>query len=997
LAPDYARINTLTGWAVFAASLSVYLLTMSPTASFWDCGEFIACANELEVTHPPGAPLFLLLGRLFAMLAPAPTSVAFMVNLISAFAGAFTALFTCWIVTMLAKKALASQAEEAGGDAQPEKEKTLTIMLAGVVAGLCCTFADSVWFNAVEAEVYAMSGCCTALVVWLMLKWEARADEPDHLRWIVLIAYVMGLSIGVHLLNLLTIPALAVLYYFRKFPFTGKGLAAAFGIGVAILGAVQYGIIQYSFVAAWQMEKLFTGAITRAGADAGGMGLPMGTGSLVLALAVLGLVIAALVVSYRRKNVILHTVALCYTVIVLGFSSYAVIFIRSKVDASIDMNNPENILTFLSYMRREQYGDRPLVRGTLYNAQPQFDEVTGRAILASDGMNYMMLNGEEKYVEDAEKQDYTYASEDKVLFPRMYEPGKYNAGPYGYRNYVRLKGRSADDPADDRPSRAEDAKFFWEYQTVHMYWRYFLWNFVGRRSDVQDANWEGTGFATKATDPGVVHNKGNNHFFYLPLLFGLFGLIWHFTVQKRDASFVGLLFFFTGMAIIIYLNQTPEQPRERDYSYAGSFQTFCIWIGMGVMFFAELLRKYLGKGTPYAAGAICLLAPILMAADGWDDHTRKGRWIDIEFAKNLLNSCDEDAILFTGGDNDTFPLWYVQEVEGFRTDVRVVNLELLISDWYINLMRKPHNKAKGIPVTLDPRKYAGEESIVIQPYKAHPIVLPALGTDSAMVWQPRTRGYILRKDSVMINMLQNIAADGWKRPVYFANLMGNSSYLNLNDYFVVEGLAYRVLPRKRTATDIADPYNGRLDVEKMSNQLMHTFLYTGLNDPSVNHDEHIRNAIAGNYRTSFFRLCAGLADRIDSLRQDSLTSQAARPEIAQHQARIRALARFARTHITYEAVPPRMQQVLMMADALIRAGVDDEAETELNTIAGMAFDELDYYSANKVEINPKEVAFQALVLKVQFLWERDRKDEAKPLAARLDTYVGEGVVSQLLR
>ncbi|MEZ4828344.1 MAG: DUF2723 domain-containing protein [Bacteroidia bacterium] len=499
------KFNDLTGWSVFLIALVVYVLTMAPTASFWDCGEFIACANELEVTHPPGAPLFLILGRIFSMFSFGDvTRIAWMVNLLSATASAFTAMFTCWTITILARKSLSASDMD-------EQMKMNATMISGFVGGLACIFADSIWFNAVEAEVYGMSSFFTAIVVWLMLKWEARADEPDHLRWILLIAYVMGLSIGVHLLNLLTIPALAVIYYLRKFPFSIKGLAATLGISVVVLAVILYGIIQYTFSIAWGFEKVFTGTLSRSGEDLGGLGLPMGTGSAVFSVIMLGLIAGALIVSYRNKWVVVNTALLAFTLITIGFSSYGVIFIRSKANPAIDMNNPENILTFLSYMKREQYGDRPLFRGPLYNAGFDLDS-RGYPKAKSRGMKYTLIDGKTKYVEDMEDIEYLYKSKDLVLFPRMYDPGHYtDAGPFSYINFVKRLGSDKESPLDDQPTRFEDFSFFVDYQLNHMYFRYFMWNFVGRSSDDQDARWE-DGLLFR-TDSRYERNKANNHYF----------------------------------------------------------------------------------------------------------------------------------------------------------------------------------------------------------------------------------------------------------------------------------------------------------------------------------------------------------------------------------------------------------------------------------------------------------------------------------------------------
>lgn len=882
---SYQRINTFAGWAVFAIAFIVYLLTVSPTASFWDCGEFIACANELEVTHPPGAPLFMLLGRIMAMLAFDPSNVAFMINLLSVTAGAFTVLFTFWTTTILAKKGLEMFEWE-------DDLKTIAIIGSGVVAGLTCTFADSIWFNAVEAEVYSMSGFFTALVVWLMFKWDARADEPGHLKWIILIVYIMGLSTGVHLLNLLTIPALALVYYVRKYDFSWKGFAVTMGISVAALAVIQYGILQYSVKLARWFELIFTGTQNRAGEITGGMGMAPGTGAMVLVLLIVSALVAMIWWSHQKQKVILNTVLLAMTAILIGSSSYATIYIRSNANPAIDMNNPENVFTFLSYMKREQYGDRPLVYGPMYHSQIKRD-ASGTVERTSEGMKYFVMNEGDRYVEDMEEFSYEYDKE--FLFPRMYESSRYNAGPYGYVNYVSDKGENPESPVDDNPTRLEDLTYFLDYQIGHMYLRYFLWNFVGRESDIQDDRWE-SGleiYDESRYTSNRRNNKGKNHYFFLPLFLGLLGIVWQLIARKQDAGIIGLLFFFTGIAIVLYLNQYPGQPRERDYSYAGSFQTFSIWVGLGVLFLTDILKRFFNRRAAAVATIIALMAPMLMAVQNWDDHTRSGRWIDIEFAKNLLDTCAPNAILFTGGDNDTFPLWYIQEVEGYRTDVRVVNLELLISDWYIDQMKQPRNDSDPLPISMKREDYLGDQSMIIRNYGNKVITLPvdrgacldygvinqseADQISDEMVWNFRARqgGYILRKDSVIIDIMRNVAADDWKRPVYFGNTMPQENYASLMPYFRNEGLAYRVVPVKKSERTINDEYYGTIDPEIMEKNLMENFSYTGLDDPDVNFDEHIRNVIISNYRNAFFRLASAYAGEYawrDSL-QTFLTQQ----------------------------------------------------------------------------------------------------------------------------
>lgn len=866
------RIN-IAGWGVFVIALAVYAATMAPTASFWDCGEFIACSHELEVTHPPGAPLYLLMGRIFSMLAfNDPQTVAITVNFMSVLAGAFTAMFTCWITILLARRGfhLWGKSEESQGWAP---------VFAGVIAGLTCTFADSIWWNSVEAEVYAMSSFFTAIVVWLMLIWSERADRPDHLKWIILIAYIMGLSIGVHLLNLLTIPALAMIYYYRKFDFSWKGLFATLGISVAALVFIQYGIIQYTFSLAWAFEKIFTGTITREGVMPTGLGMPMGTGFMVFSALIVGVVVFLLRYSHKTRNVALNTAVLCFSVIMIGFSSYAVIFIRSNANPPVDMNNPENLLSFLSYMKREQYGDRPLLRGPMYN---------GQIVGVEEGrMKYMLMEDQDRYVEDLESNEYLYREGDKVWFPRMYDPGHYRTGQFGYINYVKNKGADPNNPNDDQPTRGEDLKFFFDYQLRHMYLRYFMWNFAGRASDVQDDTWE-SGFESAAVKSYNHDSKAKNHYYFLPLLLGLLGLVWQYSTHKRDTAIVGLLFFFTGLAIIVYLNQWPQQPRERDYSYAGSFQTFCIWIGLGVLFLYDLLKKWLSAPlASYLAGALALLAPLIMVKENWDDHTRRGRWVDVEFAYNLLNSCAPHAILFTGGDNDTFPLWYIQEVEGVRTDVRVVNLELLISDWYIDQMKAPINGAQPVPISMKKEDYQGEAGLVLRGYGSKTIEIPldkealvaggvlseeeASWTGEVMSWDFRGRGsarnpYILRKDSVIIDIIRNVAADNWERPVYFASMMSPASFVGLQDFFRLEGLAYRVVPVKRSSQTPNDMYYGWVGQDIMFNNLLNNLKFTDLDNPDVYFDEHIRDVIVrASYRNSFYRLGNTYAQQVSQL------------------------------------------------------------------------------------------------------------------------------------
>ncbi len=1015
------RVNNLTGWSVFLVSLVVYLLTMAPTASFWDCGEFIACANELEVTHPPGAPLFLLIGRLFAMLAGSNVGlIAWMVNLVSALASAFTAMLVCWTVTMLATKGM--RLSTLTGNA-----RTVAIMGSGVIAGLTTAFSDSFWFNAVEAEVYALSSFFTALVVWLMFKWEQRADQPDHTRYLILIAYVMGLSIGVHLLNLLTIPALALVFYFRKYEFSWRGLLATLGISIAMLAFIQYGIIQETFELAWGFERIFTGTVDRSGEVLGGMGMTRGTGALIFALLVVGILATLLFLSQRKRWIGLNTVVLGITVIMIGFSSYALVPIRSQADPAIDMNNPENLLTFLSYMRREQYGDRPLLRGPMYHAQPKVD-ADGYAVTEPGAPRYMLDPGQERYVLDLQPPEYLYEEDGIFWFPRMYDPGRYMSGPFGYFEYVADKGDNMQSPYDDHPTWGENFTFFLDYQLTHMYLRYLLWNFVGRESDEQDARWES---GLEPTDglrylPRRAENKGKNHYYFLPLLLGLLGLVWQSLTDGRRAVIVGILFLLTGIAIILYLNQWPLQPRERDYSYAGSFQTFAMWVGLGALFLTELLAQRLKKWAPYVAVGISALVPLLMLVQNWDDHTRKGRWVDVEFAQNLLDSCEPNAILFTGGDNDTFSLWYMQEVEGYRTDVRVVNLELLLSGWYIDQMKQPKNDSPPLPITM--ANYAGEANMVIQPFSPMVVQLPAdsatlvqngvltpqeaTWADSVMTWEVAGRGngrYLLRKDSVLINLLRNVATDGWRRPVYFANTLSPSSFLNLDDYLRLEGIAYRVVPVKASTQTPEDLYYGWIGQERSYKFLNETLKLRGMDDPSVNMDEHIREVIVSNYRNAYFRVARSYAvqvadwqvmvDSLVALPADSLG--ALRPEdfdrqISEAKVRIASLMEASLTRMPLDVIPQPQYTSLLQVQTLTQIGMFHEAEPILLSAMDEAIAALKIYHEQGYPVDQENMDLRVALTAVQFYELYQQPEQAEAIAERMKAETGNEIGYVLL-
>ncbi|UOQ68582.1 glycosyltransferase family 117 protein [Hymenobacter volaticus] len=682
---SYQKLNNLVGWLVFAVAAVVYWLTLEPTASFWDCGEFIACSYKLLVPHPPGAPLFLLLGRLFSLLSFGDTSkVAVLVNSLSALSSAFTVLFLFWSITLLARKLVLRDASQPITRLlSPTSGQTLLILGAGAVGALAFTFSDSFWFNAEEAEVYALSALCTAAVVWLMLKWENRADEADSDKWLVLIAYVVGLSIGVHLLNLVAIPALGLLYYFRRQPNpTFGGSVLALLVSSVVVGIILVGVIPGLPTLASSFEVFLVNSF----------GLPFNSGVILFVLLLLGLLVGGFRFSYRRRSRLLNTSLLGLVFILIGYSSYLIVPIRSSYHPTINQNAPDNVLSFVSYLKREQYGSRPLLYGPHVFAQPIAQVDTGpRYVREGD-----------KYVVAEQRQELVYRDEDKMLLPRIYADGSATAAQRlsYYQQWVDLQ-------EGVKPTMGQNLSFLFRYQMGHMFWRYFLWNYVGRESDVQHAGvlWPST--SNENVPEHIADNKARNNFLALPLLLGVLGLVYQVRRDSKNALVVALLFLFTGLAIIVYLNQPPVEPRERDYTFTGATYAFAIWIGLGVLALAELLQK-LRQGTTTRAAVATLLGlavPVLMATEGWDDHNRSGRFSSVDSARNLLNSCAPNAILFTNGDNDTFPLWYAQTVEGVRTDVRVAVLSYLNTDWYVEQMRNRSYQSQPLPVSLPADRY----------------------------------------------------------------------------------------------------------------------------------------------------------------------------------------------------------------------------------------------------------------------------------------------------
>ena len=887
-AMKYKLLNNLFGWIVFAIAAFTYISTIEPTGSFWDCGEFIATAHKLEVGHPPGAPTFLMLARVFILMAgDNAQQFPIMVNILSALMSAFTILFLFWTITHLARKIVIGSGEET-------MEKVFAVLGAGTVGALAYAFSDSFWFSAVEGEVYASSSFFTAIVFWLILKWESVADEKHSFRWLILIAYLMGLSIGVHLLNLLTIPALAFVYYFKRNPkITTRGVISTFAIGVAILALIQYGIIQGVITLAGSIDLLFVNSF----------GMPFGSGIIFYGLMIVGGLVWGLIYTKKKNLPLWNTALLCTAFILIGYSSFAQIVIRSNANTPLDENNPENVFNFISYLKREQYGDRPLFFGQNYNAKV-IDQKEGAKTWAK-------VPGIDKYVEGPARIEPIYDPSKTTLFPRMWSNQQNHIAEY--KKWAEIKG-------DKTPTLGDNMKFFFVYQLGEMYWRYFMWNFVGRQNDSQGpggitkGNWmSGIKFIDEMRlgpqeklPESMTGNKAHNLLYFLPFLLGLIGLIYQFNRANLDGWIVFLLFFMTGIAIVIYLNGTPLQPRERDYAYAASYYAFAIWIGLGVLALYELLRKKVpGTVSAVAATVLCLVAvPAVMAKAEWNDHDRSNRYTSRDFAVDYLESCAKNAILFTNGDNDTFPLWYAQEVEGIRTDVRVVNLSLLNTDWYIDQLKHKYYDSEAINISWSQDKYILGNRDYIPYYDrglADPVELKELvdfmGSDDANAKARTQNGesinyyptrkvkitidsaavlangvvaakdadkivktmvvelpgsYLMKNDLMILNILAN---NNWKRPVYFATTVGSDNYLNLQPYFQLEGLTYRIVPILTPSTN--EMSIGRVQSDTMYNNMMNKFVWGNMNDERVYLDEN-NVRMTTNIRINFARLAEQL-------------------------------------------------------------------------------------------------------------------------------------------
>ncbi len=1133
----YDRLNVLVGWSVWAVATVVYLLTVEPTASFWDCGEFIASAYKLEVGHPPGAPLFMLLARAL-MVFSSPETAAFAANALSALSSSFTILFLFWSITHLARRF------SGGFSVEPSSAERWAILGSGVVGALAYTFSDSFWFSATEGEVYALSSLFTAAVFWAILKWESVADEPGSSRWIILIAYLMGLSIGVHLLNLLAIPAIALVYFFRKHEFSMKGLVITGVVSIALLGFIQIGLIQGVIKLAGDFERVFVNS----------MGLPFNTGIFAYLLILIAILSFGVLYSRKKGWWAANTFVLSIAMMLIGYSSFTTIVVRSSANPPMDENDPENFFQLLKYLNREQYGDRPLSTGQYWDSpleieNPQGDggatwvksfsvkELKGTRDVRvksfkseSTALNFIEDSSNtrfhlvEEYINSGEKKGTVsnYNPDFTMLFPRMYSSEGRHVKEYkrwsnykGFNQAARYTSPLVDGamsrqaflihlekdvfngtmskselertlkrlfkeygqawdgefevrdansvlvrdpktggmslaPLDDprvvealnamlvqrfdrgltsgkqfvkglnqekqyyesmasrakdyneqqralraldgiqeklQPTQAENLRYFVDYQMGWMYFRYFMWNFAGKQNDTQghgdftSGNWL-SGLDTidelrlgnrDTLTQEMKENKGRNHFFYLPLLLGLIGLVFQIQRDPRGAGTVALLFFMTGMAIVVYLNQTPMQPRERDYAYVGSFYSFAMWIGLSVYALFDAARRSdwfihaKGLSLPLGAGvvfylletmsgipnylslsmlfmtlaaavlygiahglrvaglnenaralalvAVTMCVPLLMASEGWDDHSRAHRTTGVDFAKNYLHSLAPNAILFTNGDNDTFPLWYAQEVEGVRTDVRVCNLSLLNTDWYIDQMRRRAYESAPLPIEMTEEQYrqGTRDIILLEPsrdagyldiskafetaldeedqksygpksYPYFPSNKFSIPVDSAQVvdlgivsgdevnmianaveWEVvdgkgNPMQYVLKNQVALLSMLAN---NNWERPIYFAVTTGGDAYIGLQDYFRLEGLAYRLVPIKYPKNSNPN-VTGGVSTDLMFNNVMENWSWGGMDDleNGIYMDENNRRMVT-NIRLQMANLAEALIEEND--------------------------------------------------------------------------------------------------------------------------------------
>ena len=1066
---NFKTVDTVMGWVAFAIAAFTYCSTIEPTASFWDCPEFITTGYKLEVGHPPGAPFFMLTANLFTQFVSDPALVAKMVNTMSALFSAACIMCLFWSTSHLVRKLVGQ------GGQVTTLSQAIIVEASAMTGALVYTFSDTFWFSAVEGEVYAYSSLFTAIVFWLMLKWEDHADESHSDRWLILIAYLTGLSIGVHLLNLLCLPALVLVFYYKKCKnATMKGASLALVGSFGLVAAVLYGIVPGIVKVGGWFELLFvnhlncpfnTGLIiyifvlvavvlwalyetTRQKSrmlmsvsfllSVGMLGIPFygyGWTSGVIGVLVLLALYAAL--QWRKKLAyvvsarLMNTSLLCMLMIMIGYSSYAVIVIRSAANTPMDQNSPEDIFTLGTYLGREQYGDRPLFYGQAYTSQVKL-RVDGNYCVPVSKKGAPVYQRKEKASADEpdryeiQRHNVSYVYQQNMLFPRMYSEAQskaYESWMGGVKGTTKTYEHCGDMVQVKTPTMLENLRFFLSYQVNFMYWRYFMWNFAGRQNDLQgNGEWEHGNWITgipfldnmrlgdQSKLPSELrNNKGHNVFYCLPLILGLMGLVWQlFRNDEKNSregekqfGIVFFLFFMTGLAIVIYLNQTPMQPRERDYAYAGSFYAFAIWAGMGVAAVAEWLRRVLKHDVACAiVSCLCLLVPVQMASQTWDDHDRSGRYTCRDFGMNYLNSLDQTRapIIFTNGDNDTFPLWYCQETEGIRTDARVCNLSYLQTDWYIDQMKRPAYDSPSVPIHWSRLQYVAgtREGISVRPntlkqvidyYKDNPELMREMLGDNPYELRNiidkwvlndnpelqiiptysivltidkeavRKSGMMMAADSIPdvmhislkgkravykseMMMYEMLAQCNWTRPLYVAYTVGPSNYGALGDYFVQEGLAYRVTPfnTKQSGRDI--------DTDRMFDNMMHKYKFGGLEKEGLYIDETVMR-MCYTHRRNFSRLA-------QSLLEENKADSAAQ------------VVKYANQVLPAYNVPHNYPSgSLDLARVAIQVNLKEEAETMAMAVAQNASEYVEWYLSlptNIMLLNDKELMYNMSIL-----------------------------------
>ena len=933
---NFKKWNNISGWGAFAIALITYSLTVEPTMSFWDCGEYIATAAKLEVGHPPGAPLFQMLGAFFAMFATSKETVALMVNMMSVISSAFTILFMFWSSTILLKKIVSSYTEI-------NRDNSIAILGSSFVGALTFTFSDSFWFNAVEAEVYAMAMLLIALLLWLGLRWEQEMHEPKGNKWLLLISLVVGLSFGVHFMALLTIPSIGFLYFFKNYKkITVTNFILANVIIVAVLLFIFKLLLPYTLAFFGKIEIFMVNNI----------GLPFNSGTITAVLLIVAFFYFGLKYTRANNHPTSNTILLCILFLLIGFSTWIMLPVRANANTPINENKPSDAAEVLAYYNREQYGVNPLFYGPQYTDafagldpnNPYIDKAPNYERNYESG-KYEIVNNyknAEQNTDDAHKailprmwsteniQGYInftgvpkftikpdYSEEKELIdivaeFRQAYATHKIDNE--GYVSFLKAYGDYLD---VEKPSTLSNLSFMIEYQFGYMYGRYLLWNFVGRQNDNQgrydnlDGNWMS---GIKAIDeihlgsqehisPDVLNNKGRNFYYFIPFFIGLLGLMYHAQRDLKSFYVLLVLFLFTGLALKIYLNERPFEPRERDYALVGSFYVFAMWVGFGVYAIYEMIKEKVASKLvgPVVIAATLLIAPILMATQNWDDHNRSGKYTAIAMAKNYLDSCDQNGILFTIGDNDTFPLWYAQEIEGYRTDVKIVCTSLLMTDWYIDQMKMKTYKSDGLPISFNHQQYVADNRDVIIFNKkvdsrwdlkdfiefgkredtlsqvemesghrlhffptnkvrfqvdkknviANKIVNPALNDSIVPFIDIDIKGGALYKNRlIMLDILNN---NKWKRPIYFSpGSFGDDDYLWMKDYLQMDGMVYKLVPIKTPVNEDDYPDMGRIDTDKMYNLAMRWFWGNGESTKIYHDPETRRNAIS--YRTNLSRL-----------------------------------------------------------------------------------------------------------------------------------------------